>query len=48
MTIAGTRKASKMDDMNMVYLQGAAHFYTDDKNFWMHSANQREIKDIGF
>ena len=28
-TIAGTRKASKMDDI--MYLQGAAHFCTDDK-----------------
>lgn len=27
--IAGMRKASKMD--NIIYLQGAAHFYTDDK-----------------
>lgn len=30
-TIAETRKASKMDNTNVVYLQGAAHFYTDDK-----------------
>lgn len=28
-TIAGTRKASKMDDI--MYLQGAVHFCTDDK-----------------